>query len=103
MLSIGPNCDYEIQFFNKFINTLSSTLDIFLDYSLLEGDIVMYNDVEYQSDELVGEAISQEAYKWPMIDGLVQIPYETTLRITDEKMENITKAMEEYSRKTCVR
>ena len=47
----------------KVFNLFSSTLCILLDYSLLEGDIIMYYNVEDQSDEMAGEAISQEDYK----------------------------------------
>ena len=68
--------------------------------SFFEDDIIVY---DYTNGDNVDEAISHKNFMWPVVDGLVRIPYEITLRITPEKQQNITRAMNEYSEKTCVR
>ena len=69
----------------------------------MESDIIVYDAIDENNILMSGEAISQEEYKWPLVNGLVRIPYETSLWITEDKMKNITRAMDEYSNKTCVR
>ena len=69
----------------------------------MEEDIIVYDYADMNNNDLSDEAISRKEFKWPVVDGLVRIPYEITLRITKEKQENITRAIDEYSEKTCVR
>ena len=75
----------------------------FSDYSLLEGDIIVYNDFDDTNEGFSGEAISNDEYKWPVRDRVVHVPYTISRRITNEKLNNITRAIQEYSSKTCVR
>ena len=75
----------------------------FSDYSLLEGDIIVYNDFDDTNGDYRGEAISNDAYKWPVRDRVVHVPYTISRRMTTEKLNDITRAIQEYSSKTCVR
>ena len=72
------------------------------DYTLLEGDIILYDDIE-GLDEHFADAISNEDFKWNLVNGLVHVPFEISSYIYDDLKENITKAIEEYTNKTCVR
>ena len=73
-----------------------------IDYTLLEGDIILYDDIEGLDDSF-GDAISNEDFKWGLVDGLVRVPYEISSYIYDDLKENITMAIDEYTNKTCVR
>ena len=72
------------------------------DYTLLEGDIILYDDIEGLEDNFA-DAISNENFKWDLVNGLVNVPYEISNYIYDDLKENITMAIEEYANKTCVR
>ena len=69
----------------------------------MEGDIIVYNDFDDTIEGYHGEAISNDAYKWPVRDRVVHVPYTISRRMTNEKLENITRAINEYSSKSCVR
>jgi len=73
------------------------------DYSLLEGDIIVYNDIDDTNEGYLGEAISNDEYKWPVRDRVVHVPYTISRRMTNEKSDDINRAIQEYSSKTCVR
>ena len=72
------------------------------DYTLLEGDIILYDDIEGLED-YIGDAISNENFQWSLVNGLVHVPYEISSYIYDDLKENITMAIQEYTNKTCVR
>ena len=63
----------------------------------------MYNDFDDTVEGYSGEAISNDAYKWPVRDGVVHVPFTISRRMDNEKLDNITRAIKEYSSKTCVR
>ena len=70
------------------------------DYSLLEEDIMVYDENEsYQ-----GEILGSEARLWPKTGNEVLIPYTKKAFYADvEKKEALKRAILEFHTKTCIR
>ena len=64
--------------------------------------MIFYDDIQ-GLEHALGDAISNENFKWDLVNGVVHVPYEISGYIYDDLKENITLAIAEYTNKTCVR
>ena len=72
----------------------------------MEGDIMgYYNDDLVDNEDELQDAINDKSHLWSLdtTTGTVPIPYKIDNWIDPDKRDEITKAITEYDRKTCIR
>ena len=69
-----------------------------------QGDIVLTEEQrKIISGEIGLKAFGEFANTWPKTGNVVQIPYTITSGFSSKERAYITRAMTEYSKKTCIR
>ena len=83
---------------------MKTNITIFSDYTILENDIVSY-DEDDQNQYLQFEDAVTASYLWDLNErsGTVPIPYVIDSRSTEELHEKIDAAISEFHQKTCIR
>ena len=65
----------------------------------MDGDIVLYDEEEYQYSDAVG----LPSRLWPKINDEVIIPYTLPNDVPEYDLAQINRAIEEFHLKTCIR
>ena len=87
-------------FVNKATFDLNNKGDGTPEY-ILENDIIIYDDAEYEDD--VPDAIASSLRLWNKIDSEVIIPYTLPEGLSSLQAVQIDRAIEEFTLKTCIR
>ena len=75
-----------------------------LDYNIMEGDILSYEDNDQNQDYEYEDAVGNY-FLWDLdsTSGTVPIPYLIDSRSTPELRETVDAAISEYQKMTCIR
>ena len=76
-----------------------------LDYLIMDGDMMIYEDEEFDDDEYELNDAVDGNHLWSLnsTTGTVPIPFMIGNGVSLETRERIVQAVSEYSKKTCIR